>query len=297
MIIAPMPETTRALRLTDWGVIRASGPDAATVLHGQLTQDFALLGDAQARLAGYCTPKGRLLATLVGWRESPGSTDLLLALPLELLPATLKRLSMFVMRAKCKLSDASEEFAVCGLLGEGGEAWSLTRELDRVRIALPGPARSLLIQPATDPEPNSLSAQDWAWAEIEAGQAWVRSATVEAFVPQMLNLEALGGVSFKKGCYPGQEIVARSQYRGTIKRRTLMFSTDAEAQIGQEVFHSDDPGQPAGQVAGVARRDGQTLLLAEVKLAALEAGSLHLSSAEGPVLRPQPLPYDFPAEV
>jgi hypothetical protein len=292
---------TGAVRLTDWGVIRAQGADAASFLHGQLTQDFALLDREHARLAGFCTAKGRLLATLVGWRQ--GDDEILLALPAETLAATLKRLAMFVLRAKCKLSDASGEFAIYGVLGvpgasgAGGAAWSLRREGAAVRIALPGEGRSLLVQPAEAEAPSpAITPQDWAWAEVAAGQAWVRGATVEAFVPQMINFEVLGGVNFKKGCYPGQEIVARSQYRGTIKRRLQLFTTDAPAAVGQEVFHSADPEQPAGVVAGSAARAGQTLLAAEVKLAAQERGSLHLVSATGPVLQARPLPYDIPPQ-
>jgi folate-binding protein YgfZ len=136
----------------------------------------------------------------------------------------------------------------------------------------------------------------WAWAEAEAGMAWVRGATVEAFVPQMINFEVLGGVSFKKGCYPGQEIVARSQYRGTLKRRLQVFETDATATVGQEIFHSADPDQPAGVVAGSGSRDGITLLTAEIKLAALESGRLHLGSASGATLQPRALPYEIPPQ-
>ncbi len=296
MIIGGMTEPT-SLRLTDWGVIRAQGADAASFLHGQLTQDFALLDRDHARLAGFCTAKGRLLATMVGWKQ--GDEDILLALPVETLAATLKRLSMFVLRAKCKLSDASSEFAVYGLLGTPpAEAWTLTRDRDAVQIALPGAGRALRVQPAAAPAPagSAMTADDWAFAEAEAGLAWVRGATVEAFVPQMINFEVLGGVSFKKGCYPGQEIVARSQYRGTLKRRLQVFETDAAATVGQEIFHSADPEQPAGVVAGSGSRDGRTLVAAEIKLAALEGGSLHLGSAAGPTLQPRALPYDIPPQ-
>ncbi len=296
MIIGGMTEPT-SLRLTDWGVIRAQGADAASFLHGQLTQDFALLDRDHARLAGFCTAKGRLLATMVGWKQ--GDEDILLALPVETLAATLKRLSMFVLRAKCKLSDASSEFAVYGLLGTlPAEAWTLTRDSDAVQIALPGAGRALRVQPAAAPAPagSAMTADDWAFAEAEAGLAWVRGATVEAFVPQMINFEVLGGVSFKKGCYPGQEIVARSQYRGTLKRRLQVFETDAAATVGQEIFHSADPEQPAGVVAGSGSRDGRTLVTAEIKLAALEGGSLHLGSAAGPTLQPRALPYDIPPQ-
>jgi folate-binding protein YgfZ len=296
MIIPGMPDTSQ-LRLTDWGVIRAQGADAASFLHGQLTNDFALLDRDHARLAGFCTAKGRLLASMVGWRGA--DEEILLALPAETLAATLKRLSMFVLRAKCKLTDASAEFAVYGLLdAPGTEAWSLTRDGASVQIALPGPGRALRIQPTDAPAPagNAITLDDWAWAEAAAGMAWVRGATVEAFVPQMINFEVLGGVNFKKGCYPGQEIVARSQYRGTLKRRLQVFETEAAAVIGQEIFHNADPEQPAGVVAGAGQRAGRTMLAAEIKLAALEGGSLHLGSATGAVLQPHALPYDIPPQ-
>jgi folate-binding protein YgfZ len=291
-----MTEPT-SLRLADWGVIRAQGVDAASFLHSQLTQDFALLDREHARLAGFCTAKGRLLATLVGWRG--GDDEILLALPAETLAATLKRLSMFVLRAKCKLTDASGEFAVYGLLGtSAAEPWTLVRDGDAVQVALPGSGRALRIQPADAPAPAGapVTADDWAFAEAEAGMAWVRGATVEAFVPQMINFEVLGGVSFKKGCYPGQEIVARSQYRGTLKRRLQVFETDTPAAVGQEIFNSTDPEQPAGVVAGSGQREGRTLIAAEIKLAALEGGSLHLGSAAGPTLQPRALPYEIPPQ-
>lgn len=299
MIIPPMSEALQVsqLRLADWGVIRALGADAASFLHGQLTQDFALLDRDHARLAGFCTAKGRLLATMVGWRG--GDEEILLALPAETLAATLKRLSMFVMRAKCKLSDASAEFAVYGLLGtSAADAWTLARDGDAVQITLPGTGRALRVQPAGAPAPAGkvITPDDWAWAEAEAGMAWVRGATVEAFVPQMINFEVLGGVNFKKGCYPGQEIVARSQYRGTLKRRLQVFETEGTAAIGQEIFHSADPEQPAGVVAGSGSKDGLTAIAAEIKLAALEGGSLHLGSATGAQLRPRTLPYEIPPQ-
>lgn len=300
MIIPAMSEATppcSQLRLGDWGVIRAQGADAASFLHGQLTQDFALLDRDHARLAGFCTAKGRLLATLVGWKH--GEDEILLALPAETLAATLKRLSMFVMRAKCKLSDASAEFAVYGLLGTAAApAWSLVHDGEAVQVALPGTGRALRVQPAAADAPAgaAMTAEDWAFAEAAAGMAWVRGATVEAFVPQMINFEVLGGVSFKKGCYPGQEIVARSQYRGTLKRRLQVLETDGAATVGQEIFHSADPEQPAGVVAGSGTRGGRTVIAAEIKLAALEGGSLHLGSASGAALQPRALPYDIPPQ-
>ncbi len=286
---------TGAVRLSDWGVIRAHGEEAAKFLHSQLTQDFALLGLSEARLAGFCTAKGRLLATMIGWKADENTV--LLALPLELLPAILKRLSMFVLRAKCKLSDASAEIGLWGAVGaaDGTPRWGLLREGDAQQIRLPDAdagSRWLIAQPVSAAlNLPVISAQDWQWGTLESGLPTVLAATSEQFVPQMLNLELLGGVNFQKGCYPGQEVVARSQYRGTLKRRTYLYETDGTAAPGQEIFHSEDPGQPAGLVANTAQRDGHSLVLAETKIAALASGSLHLGAPDGPLLTPRELPY------
>jgi len=302
MIIAAMNTSTikqGAVRLNELGLIRAQGEDAAKFLHSQLTQDFALLGLDTARLAGFCSAKGRLLATLIGWKAA--EHEILLALPADVLPAILKRLSMFVLRAKCKLSDATADWPLWGLIGDPapGERWQLVRDADdatAVTIRLPdagAQARYLRAQPATTAAPAlpALAPADWQWLAVESGLAWVGAATSEQFVPQMLNLELLGGVNFQKGCYPGQEIVARSQYRGTLKRRTFLYELDGGALPGQEIFHSEDPGQPAGLVANAASRDGRSLLLAETKIAALASGSLHLGAPDGPLLQPRALPY------
>lgn len=290
--------TSGATRLTTLGILRAQGEDAAKFLHSQLTQDFALLGLHEARLAGFCSAKGRLLATMIGWKNS--ETEILLALPAELLPAIQKRLSMFVLRAKCKITDATADWQLWGITAPTGEAasnWTLTREDAAVKIRLPspagGPARWLLAQPADAAAPAlpAMAEADWQWLELESGLPWIVAATSEQFVPQMLNLELLGGVNFQKGCYPGQEVVARSQYRGTLKRRTYLYELQGTAAPGQEIFHSEDPGQPAGLVATAAARDGQSLILAETKIAALTSGSLHLGAADGPLLLPRALPY------
>ncbi|MCV2368956.1 CAF17-like 4Fe-4S cluster assembly/insertion protein YgfZ [Roseateles oligotrophus] len=295
-----------AARLTQWGVIRAQGEEAAKFLHSQLTQDFALLGLHEARLAGFCSAKGRLLATMIGWKTS--EQEVLLALPAELLPSILKRLSMFVMRAKCKLSDASAEVQLWGLSGDIAQAWLgdaapaqrwASAKVGAANvIRLPGlaeHARFLLSQTTEDAAPPlpASSEADWQWLELLSGQPWVLGATTEQFVPQMLNLELLGGVNFQKGCYPGQEVVARMQYRGTLKRRTFLFETEGQVLPGQDIFHSEDPAQPAGLVANAASKGGQSLLLAETKIAALASGSLHLGSADGPLLSPIALPYEL----
>jgi hypothetical protein len=141
----------------------------------------------------------------------------------------------------------------------------------------------------------SLPLERWRWLEVRSGQPWIEAPTVDRFVPQMVNQELLGAVDFRKGCYPGQEVVARSQYRGTIKRRMFLFDTDAPARPGEELFWSGDVEQPAGLVVNAAASPhGGSSLLAEVKLAALEGGSLHLGSSTGAGLRRVALPYPVP---
>jgi hypothetical protein len=136
----------------------------------------------------------------------------------------------------------------------------------------------------------------WDWLDIHAGEPRITAATYEQFVPQMINFEVLGGVNFKKGCYPGQEVVARSQYRGTIKRRAMLAHTQA-AMAGDEVFDSADPGQPCGMVVNAAPAPtGGFDCLVEIKLAALESASVHVGSASGPALSFMPLPYALPVE-
>jgi folate-binding protein YgfZ len=300
-----------AAPLPHWGLIRAQGDDAASFLHSQLTNDFSLLGTGEARLAGYCSAKGRLLASFIGWKRS-GDDDILLACSADLLAATQKRLSMFVLRAKCKLSDASAQWRLLGLAGPSAQVflgasapsqpWGKTTHEGADVVRLPdvdGHARYLWAAPLDVPAPAlpALSEAAWRRAEVQSGVARIEAATVDQFVPQMLNFEVLGGVDFKKGCYPGQEVVARSQYRGTIKRRSFLFSSASALAAGQEVFHDADPSQPAGLVANAAAaEEGRHLALIELKLAALEGGDLHAGAAGGPLLVREELPYRLPAD-
>ena len=309
VVPAALPEGL--VRLADWGVIRALGDDAAKFLHGQLTQDIEHLAAGQARLAGFCSAKGRLMASFVVWRPQPA--EVLLACSADLLPTVLKRLSMFVLRAKCKLSDASAELPLWGLAGSEalqslgdaalGVPWRQTTAGVAAVIRLPdamidGAALPRLLLAGGEP-PNlpALDLHAWQAYEVHSGVARVVAATAEQFVPQMVNLELVGGVNFQKGCYPGQEIVARSQYRGTLKRRSVVFSSPVGLAPGTEVFHDADPEQPAGMVVLAGALPGRDpVALVEVKLAALDAGALHAGSPAGPLLTLGALPYAFPTE-
>jgi len=299
-----------AARLTHLGLIRARGPDAASFLHSQLTNDVAQLGPADARLAGYCSAKGRLLASFTVWKTP--ADEILLACSADVLPAALKRLSMFMLRAKCKLDDASSELALYGLAGDaavrwlGGaapaQAWH-KRDVGRAQVLrladAQGLARYLWAAPVDEPAPAlpTLSLASWLWLDVHSGVPLIVGATSEQFVPQMVNFELVGGVNFQKGCYPGQEVVARSQYRGTTKRRSFLFASDAPALPGQEVFAGDDAAQPAGMVVNAASLVGRGhAALVELKLAALDAPSVHLGTPDGPRLQRGTLPYAVPVD-
>lgn len=274
-------------RLDDWGLIRAEGADAAVFLHSQLTQSVTDLPPAQARLGGYCSAKGRLMANFILLHEGPEAFALLL--PRELIPALVKRLSMFVLRAKAKLRDASEETPLLAVLGTEVPAdlpvWGLRDGFLRLPDAL-GQRRALHLG---EIDGAALPRAAWDWAEVHAGLGWVRLATAEHFVPQMLNWELVGGVNFQKGCYPGQEVVARSQYRGTVKRRTQLLLGGAAAPA-TELFADAGREQPVGELVAAASWDGQSALLAELQLSAWEGASA-LQLADGTPLTRAALPY------
>ena len=294
-----------ACRIDDWGVIRARGADAGKFLQGQLTNDVLSLGSTGARLAGFCSAKGRLQASFVVWR--PADDEFLLACSKSLLAPTLKRLAMFVLRAQCKLSDASEEVALWGVAGADAEAmtpdaapWQCRERDGATLIRLPDGARlcrALVAVPRGAaiewPPACTLTPAVWKWLEVRSGVVTIEAATVDRFVPQMVNFELVGGVDFQKGCYPGQEVVARSQYRGTTKRRTFLFDSNALANAGQDVFVAGATGEAAGIVANAAPSpDGSgSSALIELRLAVLGDGELRLASADGPVLRRAELPY------
>lgn len=291
------------LELQHMGVIRVAGVDASSFLQGQLTQDVLQMGPSEARLAAFCNSKGRMQASFVVFKRSPD--ELLLVCSRDILAVTLKRLSMFVMRAKAKLSDASDEFMLYGLMGEavaahgaqGDKTWSRTDSGAAAVVVLPagaGVLRALWCAPSGSPVPAGMpvAAGAWAWVSVRSGVAMITQPVFEAFVPQMLNYESIGGVNFKKGCYPGQEVVARSQFRGTLKRRAYVAHADAALSPGQEIFHSADTEQACGLVvAACAAPEGGFDAIISMQTAAADGGSLHAGEAEGTTLSLLPLPY------
>jgi len=302
-----VPPISGIVKLTHLGIIRAVGEDAVKFLQGQLTQDVAQLELTQARLAAFCNAKGRMQASFVLFKRSP--EDVLLVCSRDLLAATLKRLSMFVMRAKAKLSDATDDFLLYGLTGTAIDkvassaqpAWTKVDIDDANLIFLypgAGQARAMWCAPADSrvPEGEFIDLEMWNWLEVQSGIAMISQPVFEAFVPQMLNYESVGGVNFKKGCYPGQEVVARSQFRGTLKRRAyIVHGSDHGAEpvhIGQEVFHASDTEQPCGLVAACAANPtGGFDAIVSMQTSAASGGALALGGPHGTALRVLPLPY------
>lgn len=300
--------------LTHLGLIAATGEEAASFLHNQLTNDVEHLPATQARLAGYCSPKGRLLASLLVWKNADG---ILLQLPREIQAPVQKRLQMFILRAKAKLADVSDEKVMLGLAGPAAasallpwypelplaiydqidtDAGTLIRHPNAFGIPryqwITNAAVAMEAWPQLSTVLQAASPDAWHLAEIDGGVPQITAATQEQFVPQMINFELIGGVNFKKGCYPGQEIVARSQYLGKLKRRMMHASVDAANVVpGAEIFSVADPDQPCGMVVNATRSNAQTFdCLVEIKLAAAD-GEVRLGAADGPLLSFQPLPY------
>jgi folate-binding protein YgfZ len=310
--------------LPQWGLIFVEGPDAASFLQNQLTNSVLGLRrtpptqiaqtNESVRLVGYCSPKGRLIAS--AWLSlapmSETSDDrFVLFVSKDIAASTAKRLAMYVLRSKVKVTDASNDWSVSGFCSSTDQTGSFTIGDDQIGLRLPDVrvndqsfGRVLIAHTNT---PQSRENQDQVlttWNDLEVLSAIPRIvlATQEQFVPQMINFESIAGVDFKKGCYPGQEIVARSQYRGAIKRRLYLSHTSIEnADIdlyspGIELFHSQDTSQPAGMVvlsASSCFDSSRMDLQVECKLEALEAGEIRLGSAQGPVLKIDTLPYSL----
>jgi len=220
-------------RLTRYGLLSVQGADAREFLHAQLTNDIQNLSPDRAALAGWCSAKGRLLATFL---VIPAPQGFLLQLARDLAPAVSKRLSMFVLRSKVKIADESEAWAQFGVwsedAGPSGIEWNSSSAIVPV-----GEKRFLRLEPAASASAECKGDEEsWALQEIRAGRPLITAATQDQFVPQMVNLETLGGVDFQKGCYPGQEIVARAQYRGQVKRRMVRLPAPQGERLrpGQE---------------------------------------------------------------
>jgi folate-binding protein YgfZ len=266
-------------KLEQYGLLQVTGEDARAFLHAQLTNDIESLPPGKARYAGWCSAQGRLLATFL---VVPFGEGFLLQLARDLAAPVAKRLSMFVLRSKVKLADVSSQWMQYGVWGSGGDL-SVRIEDGQVKIGIDAGRTLVLTEKSMQSE---KPAEEWTLAEIGAGRPLVTQATQDRFVPQMLNLELSGGVDFRKGCYPGQEIVARAQYRGAVKRRMVRLR-GARLQPGQELYSDDHAGQASGTVVNAAGDEA----LAVVQVATIESRSPIRVQPQGTVLETATLPY------
>ena len=266
-------------------LLSITGDDAAAFLHAQFTNDVQALGVGEAQWNGWCSPKGRLLATFLLLRRPD---EFLLVLPAELAASIAKRLAMFVLRSKVKIADVSERYARRGIIASRSEPQPM-RVMDEDGAIVVGlePGRFIALLAPEKASPANTTADAWELASIHAGVPVITAATQEAFVPQMANFELVGGVSFKKGCYPGQEIVARTQYRGILKKRMALAHVAGSERPtpGESVYSGAFGDQSAGTIVNAAPApEGGFDALVVAQIEGIERGDLRWKSPDGPRL-------------
>ncbi|WP_456378410.1 CAF17-like 4Fe-4S cluster assembly/insertion protein YgfZ [Thiolapillus sp.] len=301
--------------LTSLGLIRVRGEDARDFLQGQLTNDIRAVTTEQAQLSAWCNPKGRMLALMLVFQHGD---DLYLQLPRERIAPVLKRLGMYVMRSRVTLSDASEELPIMAVGGDciGGLlenqpeddfASRQSGELSLIRfpgvqprVQVIGTADALAaIWNKTAATATQVNEGWWRLQNIRSGIPAIYDVTAETFIPQMLNLDLLHGISFTKGCYTGQEVVARMKYLGQLKRRMYLarFAAAEEPGPGDKLFSATSKSaQGAGKLVDVQPSPaGGWEALVAAEISSVEAGDIRLGDANGPALAIQPPPYGLQA--
>lgn len=314
----PREEVQRAERgtvivpLTHLGLLRAEGEDASPFLHNLLSNDIKKLELHRSHWSSFNSPKGRMLASLLVWRDQTGYNLLLSA---DLLASLHKKLGMYVLRSKVRVSDQTPETALIGVAGP-----SVATALDAAGLQLPPEVMSvshgamtvvridsdrIVIQCPTAQAPEiwrKLSAtgaqpagtEAWRWLDIHAGIPLITAALQDEFVAQMVNFELIGGINFQKGCYPGQEIVARTQYLGKLKKRMFLAHLDSDVlpAPGSDLFSPEFGDQSCGKLLAVAHSPGGGFdLLAVLQISSREADDVHMGSPAGPRLGFGNLPY------
>jgi tRNA-modifying protein YgfZ len=298
--------------LSQLGLIRFSGEEARVFLHNQLTCEVEGLGPGRSTYGAYCTPKGRMLASFLLWRTDEGY---FMQLPSSLREPIQKQISKYILRSKVKAADVTAEWSLIGVMGKdatalvqrvSGLAPQAVHEVAQAPnvmvIRLPGDRFEIAV--AHDKTPamhqalasgaEKVDAEHWERQIIRAGVPVIVPATQEQFVPQMVNLDLIGGVSYEKGCYPGQEIVARMHYRGTLKQRMYLASiaSGEHPQPGEKLYSPDFGEQACGTVVNAAPSpEGGHDLLAVIQISAAERGNLHWKAPDGPALELLELPY------
>lgn len=307
--------TNFIIPLTNLGLILLTGKDAITFLQRQITNDVITLNQNLIKLAGYCDPKGRLLATFFVLK----SFDyIILQLPKTLQTNIQKRLQQFVMRDKVNLTDINTKYVIFGLSGdisilsqwfsilpmapyykvEHASHGTLIRITDSCHCKryqwLTTPKIAIEAWPILTKALDHASINTWNLTDIYAGIPTINLTTQGKFIPQTINLELIDGIDFKKGCYPGQEVIARTQYLGKLKRRTTLgFINTAEiVQPGMELFNTEDVNQPCGMIINAERITlNSWACLIEIRLNIINKGNIHLKNLLGPIVKLGTLPY------
>jgi tRNA-modifying protein YgfZ len=289
--------------LSRWGVIGVDGDDAVTFLQSQLSNDVTGMAESQLRMAGLCTAKGRLLGSFFVLRQGK---LVFLVCRKETIAALVKRLSMFVLRSKCKVRDCTADYQLAFLPGSGlsspmrvqwDEQGNATASLRVLNGTTPG-FQLVASKVQAEQEVQEVNGDDnFEFALQQLGIAYVSQPTVEMFIPQAINFDLVGGVSFSKGCYPGQEIVARSHYLGKVKRRVFQATATGSLAVtaGQDVWLAGKENEPAGAVATAVNFNGQQYLLVELPVddAEQSGATFTVKNDAGAIaLNVQPPPYD-----
>lgn len=299
--------------LAHLGLIDAVGEEVTPYLHNLTSTNIKSLPAGRAQLSSLSGPKGRMLASFLLWRIENGVR---LALATDLHASMLKKLGMYVLRSKVKLGDSGNGRVLLGLAGADAET-----ALGSAALAIPGNAldlaqsgdvavirladgRFVVDCPADKAESlwssfrnsglQAAGTTAWQWLDIQAGLPLVSARTSDEFVAQMINYELLGGVSFDKGCFPGQEIIARTQHLGKVKKRMFAAHLEADAEVlaGTDLYAAEFGEQSCGKVvAATPAPEGGVDALVAVQLAVHETGSAHLGAPDGPQLSFRPLPY------
>jgi tRNA-modifying protein YgfZ len=317
----PLPAAARdgaiVCDVSPLALLAVTGLDAATFLQGQVSSDVAALALDACQYSSYNSPGGRMLANFVLWRAGSGPADGFRVLVAEdIAPAVKKRLAMFVLRAKVTLSELSPGFARFGIggpdaalairaaFGEAPPVFGVVRQGETDILGVPGP-RFIVVTPAAlasttaaalAPHARAAAFAAWQWLTIRAGVPVITAPLQDRFVPQAANWDVLGGVNFQKGCYTGQEIVARTQYLGRLKERLFAFhAPSATVATGERLWSAAFAEQPCGTVVNAASApDGGCDLLAVLQLGAAASGDVRLGALDGPALIALPLPYPVP---
>jgi folate-binding protein YgfZ len=303
--------------LSSAGLISCRGADAIAFLHAQLTSDVAGLSPTRTQYSAYCSPKGRVLAIFLLWR---GEEEALLQMPESVREPLQAKLSRYVLRAQVKIAGETAAYRVFGLWGAGARdtvvqlAGAAPAEVSEfvfahgIRIALLEEDRFIIVTPVAEAAAvrNALAScapekpeSAWSLLEVRAGVPIVVRETQDEFVPQMLNLDLIGGVSYTKGCYPGQEIVARTRYLGRLKQRTyrIHLCTGTPPEPGDKLYSAAfGPDQASGvTLYGAPAPEGGYEALAVIQMRAAQAGELKWKSSDGPTVGLKPLPYSTSA--